>query len=299
MMKLSRSVLAGFVVTALFATLSLQADESPKPPTETKEEEGSFEQFLFDEVIPAFGGLEKMLIENIPRFDFLTTSDSAFIPLSCNFDIGLQQLRPIQTKVIDINGHRKIEGSVEGGGERKLNLHAECGEESSRLDVQDYKVSFFITDIEGESSTYPVRLKFLKQEALDSLFRGLEARVQIIDINGYVLKSVNGEMIPYDESMDQYKSSSKQYKMPVEVWVANPMTRAKLPKKDSGLTHITLEKLNVKQVIQIDGHAYISLPVPVNYEKQFKETHIKVKGPIYTLENGEMIRAVRIHNLEE
>ncbi|MDE0151142.1 MAG: hypothetical protein OXK80_01420 [Bdellovibrionales bacterium] len=280
--------------------------------TDASEEEALM-QFLMEEVIPAFGGFQDLLFSNKPSFDIHWTPQGMQVK-NCSFEVQLKQLRTIKYNLADMELY-EFQSNAEIGDPRFLFVQISCGETNNVTDTARFNIKFFVTDENLNPSVYSLKIKTMEQEQLDIKLDSIEMDVEIetvdyvllLDSDGHIerlphespfLKSFEesqayAEVIEEDQSEESVESEQikNMYDIPVSVW--NQIKGVnETPSDESAL--VSVKKVTVEQVINVNGSAEIFLPVYKDGVKQDARVVIPIVGHIFSPAEGDLIPFIDI-----
>jgi len=290
---------------------SASSQEAPQPETDSEDsEEEALMKFLFEEVIPAFGGFQDLLFSNKPSFDIHWTPQGMQVK-SCSFEFQLKQLRTIRYNLADIELYG-FQSNAEIGGPRFLFAQISCGETNSVENTVRFNFKFFVTDEDLTPSYYSLKIKTMDKEQLDIKLKSIEMDVDIETVDYTLISDQYGhvETLPHEspflkafkedeayaeitegqdeEDIVEDKQIKNMYDIPVSVWNQIKGTAS------DGDSLVPLKKMKVESAIHLKGSAEILLPVYTDRVKQDVPVVIPIVGSIFSSVEGGIIPVIDI-----
>lgn len=286
--KFMKVLISLFLLAGITSSLSLHSDEFMKKDV-TSEEESALTKFLFDEVIPAFGGLKTILLNTKPSGEIRFLKNST-VTRECDLEVGLQQLKSINyNKVFEIEKpNYKIDANTIIGAERKLNLAVQCGPGAKVVGIEHYRVQFFVTDSEGNESAYRVRVKGHEQQ-LELIFHNMEGEFLFFNDEKDILVSHNYEILENKKEFESYIEKGVA-SLPLELFLKEEDSLDSLEFLKSEMSHVELLQRTSINRLKLDARIRIELPsTGPSGERELLVHNIPVKGTIYFMADGEVL----------
>lgn len=301
----------------VFSEESSAGDAQEAPQTEAdsgdSEEEEALMKFLFEEVIPAFGGFQDLLFSNKPSFDIHWTPQGMQVR-SCSFEFQLKQLRTIRYNLADMELYG-FQSNAEIGDPRFLFVQISCGETNNVENTVRFNFKFFVTDENLNPSYYSLKIKTMDKEQLDIKLDSIEMDVDVEAVDYTLISDQYGhvEILPHDspllkffkedeayaeiaedqdkEDIAEDKQTKDMYDVPASVW--NQIKRVTEELSDEG-SLVPLKKTKVEYTIHLKGSAEMFLPVYTDGVKQDASVVMPIVGRIFSPVEGDIIPVIDI-----
>lgn len=276
-------------------------------------EEEALMQFLMEEVIPAFGGFQDLLFSNKPSFDIHWTPQGMQVK-NCSFEVQLKQLRTIRYNLADIELYG-FQSNAEIGDPRFLFVQISCGETNNVADTARFNIKFFVTDEAQNPSSYSLKINTMEQEQLQIKLDSIDMDVEIETVDYVLVLGPHGhiEILPRESSLLQIFEENQaytevieegqsgedveseqiknMYDIPISVWNQIKGVHETSFVED---TLVSVKKVTVEQVINVNGSAEIFLPVYTDGVKQDALVVIPIVGRIFSPAEGDVIPFIDI-----
>ena len=275
-------------------------------------EEEALMRFLFEEVVPAFGGFQDLLFSHKPSFDIHWTPQGVQVR-SCSFEFQLKQLRTIRYNLADIDLYG-FQSNAEIGDPRFLFVQISCDETDNIENTVHFNINFFVTDEDLNPSYYGLKIKTMDKEQLDIKLESIKMDVDIRTVDYTLVSDPYGhiEILPHESPFLQFFEEDKayaeivegqstedvvedeqikdMYDIPISTW--NQIKGVET--SSDGDPVVPLKKVTVEYAIHLEGSAEMFLPVYTDGIKEDTRVVIPIVGRIFSPLEGEIIPVIDI-----
>ena len=243
-----------------------------------EESDSTFIDFLVEEVIPAFGGFEHILLTTKPSFSVHYTQKGVAL-IDCSLELKLKQLRTIQYQVTDSNtGNFPVNMNI--GQPRWLFFKASCGEQSTSTDRNHFNISFTVKNENLKDSYYELGVNAFDKDQLKIKLYSIKIEVITEEVDQEILVSSHGDVMKFSKELKKYKDNDEIYILPLELWKPlNNKLRPSNLQENNDLTE--LKKVKITQIINIDGVIQLTFPTSVNNVTEDTNVLAPIKGQIF------------------
>lgn len=311
MYKVSRLFKAVLLILLITQNPLLQAKAKNFVEKEAEVEVENNEEtldFVFNEVLPAFGGWE-MILSEFPEFEISYNSNGMKIN-SCNLSVGLKQVRPISLELLKIEGY-EFNSDAKVGDNLKMHGNVYCGDENttdtmhavinfgftSPEDITIHKQGYleYFSDISKnafvnpndsvkKNTHYPLKLQAMGKRLFDLKIYHLKGDIKMITKTEEYYHGIDGDM-KLASLFTSVKEDGDVLSISQKDWL--------------GYTHNS-ERMEVRKVVVVsklvvDMKLKISLPIT---DEEGERVHVPGTGSldaiIYTTDEGESIPVMSI-----
>lgn len=306
---LNSTLLATLILNGALSLSVVAADKKPnyvEKPQEVEVDNKESMDFIFKEVIPAFGGWDAILAE-FPEVE-LSLNMKGMKLNSCSISVNLSQLRPISLELVNVPGY-DFSSDAAVGDDLEMHGNVYCGDQNS-TDTIHVVVDFGFTGPEDRqphalgyraffeqmnNSAFTDSKKFIKENVAYPLQINAMGTKQMLNLKLYYL---TGDAKIISTPIDIVIGEDGEVRPASEI-SEEAIEQGQISLKDwadiNSDEMIDIRKAHVVSRIEVDFKLKLSLPVTdLEGKRQTVPGTGALKGTIYTTEDGESINILSV-----